>query len=183
MSTNSINYLVLVLLFTTACQPAPELIVETTSSVPVFHPSHEPTKAGALFSDAVQVGNLYFLSGQIGMNQKSRTLVAGGIKAETKQVLENIKEVLAHHGLEMKDVVKVLVILDDIKDFAAFNAIYQEYLPQKPARTTFAAEALAAGALIEIEVVAVREWDLVSEGELDSAIYLSMLVRTFASGG
>lgn len=157
MSTNSISYLVLVLLFTAACQPAAEPVKETTSSVPVFHPSHEATKAAAPYSDVVQVGNLYFLSGQIGMNQQTRTLVAGGIEAETKQVLENIKEVLAHHGLEMKDVVKALVVLDDINDFAAFNGIYQEYFPKKPARTTFAAEALAAGALIEIEVVAVGE--------------------------
>ena len=157
MSTNLISFFALVLLLTTACQPVPEPVIEATSSAPVFHPSHEPTKAKAPFSDAVQVGNLYFLSGQIGMNQQTRTLVTGGIEAETKQALENIKDVLAHHDLEMKDVVKALVVLDNINDFAAFNSIYQEYFPQKPARTTFAAEALAAGALIEIEVVAVRE--------------------------
>lgn len=123
---------------------------------PVFYKSHEPKKATAPFSDAVQVGNMFFLSGQIGMDQKQRTLVTGGIEAETRQTLENIKDVLAHHHLEMTDVVKALVVLDDIKDFAAFNAIYSTYFPQKPARTTFAAEALAAGAKIEIEVIAVK---------------------------
>ena len=132
-------------------------VVEEESSAPIFHPSHEARKAEAPFSDVVQVGNLYFLSGQIGMDHSTRTMVEGGIEAETRQVLENIKAVLAQHDLEMGDVVKALVVLDDIEDFAAFNAIYREYLPQKPARTTFAAEALAAGAKIEIEVVAVKE--------------------------
>ncbi len=129
---------------------------EEVSTIPIFHTSHEPRKAEAPFSDVVQVGNLYFLSGQIGMDHSTRTMVEGGIEAETRQVLENIKAVLAQHELEMGNVVKALVVLDDIEDFAAFNAIYREYLPQKPARTTFAAEALAAGAKIEIEVIAVK---------------------------
>jgi 2-iminobutanoate/2-iminopropanoate deaminase len=77
-------------------------------------------------------------------------------KSETKQTLENIKAVLKQHDMDMSNVVKALVILDSINDFAAFNEIYKAYLPQKPARTTFAAEALAAGAAIEIEVVAVK---------------------------
>ncbi|WP_299215783.1 Rid family detoxifying hydrolase [uncultured Dokdonia sp.] len=131
--------------------------IETTTPIEVtYHASHEPKKATAPFSDAVQVGDLFFLSGQIGMDQTTRTLVEGGIEAETKQTLENIKAVLAHHGMDMSDVVKSLVVLDNIEDFAAFNAIYTTYLPQKPARTTFAAEALAAGAKIEIEVIAVK---------------------------
>lgn len=126
------------------------------AGVPIFHPSHEPAKQQAPFSDAVQVGNTYYLAGQIGMNQKTRTLVPGGIEAETEQTLENIKAVLAHHNLAMTDVVKAMVVLDDIEDFQAFNAIYTQYFPQKPARTTYAAQALAAGAKIEIEVIAVR---------------------------
>ncbi|GAA0873130.1 hypothetical protein GCM10009117_22770 [Gangjinia marincola] len=123
---------------------------------PVFHSSHEPEKKSAPFSDVVQVGDIYYLSGQIGMDHSTRTLVDGGITAETKQALENIKAVLKHHGLELDDVVKATVILDDIQDFSAFNEIYQAYFPQKPARTTFAAEALARGAKIEIEVVAIK---------------------------
>lgn len=125
-------------------------------SKPIFHTSHEPKKQDAPFSDVVQVGNTFYLSGQIGMNHTTRELVPGGIEAETKQTLENIKEVLAHHGLNMVDVVKAMVVLDDINDFTAFNEIYKTYFPQKPARTTFAAEALARGAKIEIEVVAVK---------------------------
>ncbi len=122
----------------------------------IFHKTHEPKKAGAPFSDIVQVGNLYFLSGQVGMDHKTRTLAKGGIEAETKQTLENIKAVLQHHKMDMKDVVKCTVILSDIKDFAAFNKVYKTYFPQKPARTTFAAKGLAVGAKIEIECIAVK---------------------------
>ncbi|WP_432411538.1 RidA family protein [Rasiella sp. SM2506] len=122
---------------------------------PIFHKSHEPKKQDAPFSDVVQVGNMLYLSGQIGMDHYTRELVEGGIEAETKQAFENIRDVLSVHGLNFKDVVKVTVILDDINDFKAFNDIYIQYLSHKPARTTFAVEALARGAKIEIEVVAV----------------------------
>lgn len=123
---------------------------------PIFHKSHEPKKQGSPFSDVVQVGGLYFLSGQVGMDHDTRELVSGGIKTETKQALENIKEVLAQHNLKMTDVIKATVILDDIDDFSSFNAIYTTYFPQKPARTTFAVESLARHAKIEIEVIAVN---------------------------
>jgi 2-iminobutanoate/2-iminopropanoate deaminase len=123
---------------------------------PMYHASHEPKKQNAPFSDVVQVGNTFYLSGQIGMDHTARVLVRGGIEAETKQTLENIKAVLAQHKLAMKDVVKVMVVLDNIEDFTAFNEIYTNYFPQKPARTTFAAEALARGAKIEIEVMAIK---------------------------
>ena len=121
-----------------------------------FHASHLQSRQNTPFSDAVQVGNIFYLSGQIGRDHAAGKLVEGGIEAETRQTLENIKAVLNHHGMDMSNVVKALVILDDIEDFAAFNAIYTTYLPQNPARTTFAAEALAAGAKIEIEVIAVK---------------------------
>jgi len=163
MKTNLLSVLLLSIFFfscetkvTTSVGTDDKKNISETSAEVTYHASHEPKKANAPFSDAVQVGNLYFLSGQIGMDQSTRTLVEGGIEAETKQTLENIKAVLAHHDMDMSNVVKSLVVLDDIEDFAAFNAIYKTYLPQKPARTTFAAEALAAGAKIEIEVIAVK---------------------------
>jgi 2-iminobutanoate/2-iminopropanoate deaminase len=130
--------------------------ISEVKTAPIFHSSHEPKKQDAPFSDAVQVGNVFYLSGQIGMDHKTRTLVKGGIEAETHQTLKNIEAVLRQHKLELTDVIKATVILDTIGDFAAFNQIYKTYLPQKPARTTFAAEALARGAKIEIEVMAVR---------------------------
>lgn len=161
----AVNLMILacVLCGLTSCDTSKEDTKEIISKVkletpetPVFHSSHEPKKQGAPFSDAVQVGNTFYLSGQIGMDHSSRELVEGGIKAETKQALENIKAVLAHHELEMEDVVKATVILDSIEDFSAFNELYTQYFPQKPARTTFAAEALAKGAKIEIEVIAFK---------------------------
>lgn len=148
-----------VFLLTSCSPPTPMAVdseVEKENTSPIFHPSHEPGKANAPYSDIVQVDNLYFLAGQIGKDHATGTLVEGGIEAETRQCLENIKAVLAQHDMTMANVVKALVILDDINDFAAFNEVYKTYLPQKPARTTFAAEALAAGAKIEIEVVAVE---------------------------
>ncbi|MEW7280031.1 RidA family protein [Aquimarina sp. 2201CG1-2-11] len=128
----------------------------TTKNPVVFHKTHEPKKSDAPFSDAVQVGDLFFLSGQIGMDHSVRKLVDGGIVPETKQTLENIKSVLEQHDLQLKDVVKCTVILADIEDFSAFNKIYKTYFPQKPARTTFAAKGLAVGAKIEIECIALR---------------------------
>lgn len=122
----------------------------------IFHKTHEPKKSNAPFSDAVQVGGLFFLSGQVGMDHTTRKLVSGGIKEETKQTLENIKAVLTHHDMDMDDVVKCTVILSDINDFSAFNEVYKTYFPQKPARTTFAAKGLAVGAKIEIECIAAK---------------------------
>lgn len=122
----------------------------------IFHQSHEPKKQNAPFSDAVQAGNLFFLAGQIGMDHSTRTLVSGGIQAETQQAIQNISEVLAQHGMTLDNVVKCTVILANIEDFAAFNEIYTQYFTQKPARTTFAAKDLAANGQIEIDVIAVK---------------------------
>lgn len=122
----------------------------------VFHRSHEVKKRSAPYSDAVQVGDLFFLSGQVGMDHSTRTLVQGGIRAETERTIENIRAVLQHHGMELDNVVKCTVILASMDDFVVFNEIYSRYFPKKPARTTFAASGIAANGRIEIEVVAVR---------------------------
>ncbi len=152
----SLLVLTLALLFV-HCGPNSEAKKEElANNKPIFHASHEPGRANKPFSDAVQVGNLFFLTGQIGLDHSTGDMVDGGIEAETRQILENIKDVLKHHGLEMTDVVKATVILDTISEFAAFNSIYEGYFPQKPARTTFAAETLARDAKIEIEVIAVK---------------------------
>ena len=122
----------------------------------IFHASHEPLKANAPFSDVVEYGNMYFLAGQIGMDHSTRTMVEGGIKAETKQVIMNIKDVLAQRGLTLDHVVKCMVVLSTMEDFQAFNEVYTQYFTKKPARTTFAASGLARNAAVEIEVIAIR---------------------------
>jgi 2-iminobutanoate/2-iminopropanoate deaminase len=124
---------------------------------PLFHKSHYPKKAAAPFSDAVEANGFLFLSGQIGMDHNSRELVEGGVVPETKQAIENIREVLELHDSNLSQVIKVSVILKDIKDFAAFNRVYVTYFKHQPARTTFAASGLAKDAQIEIEVVAVKQ--------------------------
>jgi len=126
------------------------------STAIIFHKSHEPKKQNAPFSDVVQAGNMYFLAGQIGMNHTTRTLVEGGVQAETEQAIKNIQAVLAEHGMTLDNVVKCTVILADIEDFAAFNEIYIQFFTKKPARTTFAAKGIAANGSIEIDVVAVK---------------------------
>ncbi|RCT55956.1 RidA family protein [Winogradskyella sp. KYW1333] len=121
-----------------------------------FHKSHEPSRANVSYSDAVETDDMLFLTGQIGKDHKKGALVFGGIEAETKQVIENIEDVLEHHGLSLDHVVKCTVILKDINDFKAFNSVYTTYFTKKPARTTFAAAGLAGGASIEIDVIAAK---------------------------
>ena len=122
----------------------------------IFHKSHEPSRANVPFSDAVETDDLLFLTGQIGKDHKKGQLVSGGIEAETKQAIENIKAVLEHHNLDLDNVVKCTVILKDINDFKAFNSVYIQYFKKKPARTSFAASDLAGGASIEIDVIAAK---------------------------
>lgn len=120
-----------------------------------FHKSHEESRQNVPFSDAVQVDNLYFLTGQIGKNHKTGKM-AVGIEAETTQVLKNIEDVLAQHEMTLENVVKCTVILANIDDFGKMNGIYRQFFTDNlPARTTFAAN-LVAGASIEIEVVAAK---------------------------
>lgn len=129
---------------------------ESTSTVK-HHKSHEKSRQNVPFSDAVQVDNLYFLTGQIGKNHKTGKIVEGGIEAETNQTLLNIKDVLKQHNLTLNDVVKCTVVLSDINDFSKMNGIYRIFFKENlPARTTFAAN-LVAEAKIEIEVVAARK--------------------------
>ena len=126
-------------------------------SIVKHHKSHENSRQNVPFSDAVQIDNLFFLTGQIGKNHKTGKIVDGGIEAETTQTLKNIEAVLKHHKLTLKDVVKCTVILADIDDFSDMNTIYRTFFTDNlPARTTFAAN-LVANAKIEIEVIAVRK--------------------------
>ena len=125
-----------------------------TSVVSVIHGPGEVL--GLPFSSAVRVGDLLFLSGQIGNVLGTRQLVDGGITGQTRQALENIKTVLAFAGSSLDRAVKCTVFLADIQDFAAMNAVYATYFPKDPpARSTVAASGLAGGARVEIECIAV----------------------------
>jgi 2-iminobutanoate/2-iminopropanoate deaminase len=108
-----------------------------------------------VFSPAIRTGNLVFLSGQIGVRPGTREIVDGGIEAETRQTLENIRSLLEEIGLGMEDVVKCSVFLTNMEDYAPMNEVYLEYFPQDPpARSALAATGLALGARVEIECIA-----------------------------
>ena len=110
------------------------------------------------YSQAVRVGDMLFTSGQIPTDPKTGAFVPGGITEQTTQVLENLKAILAHAGLDLVHVVKTTVFLKDMKDFAAMNEVYAKYLAPAgtvpPARSTVQVAALPKDAMVEIEVIA-----------------------------
>ena len=110
---------------------------------------------GLPFSSAVRVGDMLYLSGQIGTLPGTRDLAPGGVAEEARQTLENIKSVLEYAGSSMDQVVKCTVFLLDINDYAAVNEVYATYFPtDPPARSALAATGLALGSQVEIECFA-----------------------------
>jgi reactive intermediate/imine deaminase len=111
--------------------------------------------AGLPFSEAVRVGNLLFLSGQLGRDA-SGCVVPGGIAAETRQTMENIQAALQRHGSSLDRIVKATVFMADMNEWAEMNRVYVTYFPDHlPARSALGANGLALGARVEIECIAV----------------------------
>ena len=107
------------------------------------------------YSQAIQVGNLLYTSGQIPIDPATGQIVEGGIEAQTRQSLLNVQAILKEAGVTMGSVVKTTVFMADMNDFPAMNAVYAEFFTQPfPARSAVAVKTLPKGALIEIEVVA-----------------------------
>lgn len=107
------------------------------------------------FSDAVRVGDMLYLSGQLGTDSSGH-LVQGGVGPETRQALENIAAVLGRHGATLDNVVKCTVMLADIGEWAAMNEVYVTFFPShKPARSAFGTTGLALGGRLELECMAV----------------------------
>lgn len=114
------------------------------------------TALGLPFSEIVRVGDTLYLSGQMGNLPGTLMLAQGGMQAQAQQALENIRDALAAHGFGMEQVVKCTVMLADMNDWPAFNAVYTRFFtPPYPARSAFGASALALGARLEIEAIAV----------------------------
>lgn len=112
-------------------------------------------KAIGPYEQAIRANGWVFTAGQIPIDPKTGNLVEGGVGAQTRQVLENLKSVLAASGSSLEQVVKATVFLKDMGDFAAMNEVYAEYFgDSKPARSTVAVAALPRGALVEIDLVA-----------------------------
>jgi 2-iminobutanoate/2-iminopropanoate deaminase len=116
----------------------------------------EPTLNGQRlpFSNAVRAGDTVYLSGALGLGSDGK--LPPGIEAQARQTMDNIAETLKSAGLGWGDVVKCTVMLDDMADWPAFNAVYRTYFPDNkfPARSAFGADGLALGALLEVECIA-----------------------------
>ena len=115
---------------------------------------------GALgpYSQAVEIDNLVYTSGQLGSCPQSGELADGG-KAQTKQALENVKAILEEAGLGMNNIIKTLVFIQDMNDFGAVNEVYAEYINGDvlPARSCVEVAKLPKGGLVEIEVIALKK--------------------------
>jgi 2-iminobutanoate/2-iminopropanoate deaminase len=109
------------------------------------------------YSVGVEAGNFVFTAGQLGLDPTSGDLVAGGIEAQTRQALTNIRNILEAAGLSMDAVIKTTVFLRDMQEFNAMNSVYGEFFKvDPPARTTVQVAALPKNAAIEIEVIAIQ---------------------------
>ena len=115
----------------------------------VFGTSHVP------LSPAVRAGDFVYVSGQVPVDAQGN-IVAGGIKEQTRRVLENVKAALALAGATMEEVVKTTVWLEDARDFGAFNTVYARHFPRNPPARTTVESRLMIDIKIEVEAVAYR---------------------------
>ena len=121
----------------------------------VIRPAKAPN-IGLPFSPGIRIGNTLYVAGHLGRDPVSSKLVTGGIEAETRQSLNNIRDVLRTAGMDLKDVASVTVYITSFADFARFNAVYREYFPtDPPARATVQVAALNDGAQVELQMIAV----------------------------
>ena len=107
------------------------------------------------YSQGYIAGNTLYLSGQIAINPETSEFMAGTIEEQTERVMQNISALLCEAGYTFDDVVKTTCFIDDMQDFAKFNAIYAKYFTSKPARSCVQAK-LPKGALCEVEIIAVK---------------------------
>lgn len=126
------------------------------SSRQVVRPERFPN-TGLPYSPGILVGDTLYLSGQLGRDPATATLVPGGIEAETRQALTNLREVLRAAGMDYGDVVSVTAFIADFADFPKFNDVYREvFASDPPARATVQVAGLNLGARVEIQMIAVR---------------------------
>ncbi len=124
--------------------------------IKAIHSDQAPRAVGP-YSQAISAGDFVFCSGQIPLDPATGKLVGGGIEAQTRRVLQNLKAVLEATGSDLAHVVKTTVFLTDMGNFQAMNAVYAEFFPtHPPARSTIAVRGLPLGALVEIEAIAVQ---------------------------
>lgn len=120
---------------------------------------HTPNAPAAIgpYSQAIEAGSTIYVSGQLPIDPATGAFAGNGIASQTRQSLTNIKNILAEAGTDMSAVVKTTVMLADIADFAAMNAVYAEFFSAPyPARAAYQVACLPKNALVEIECVAVK---------------------------
>jgi reactive intermediate/imine deaminase len=130
-----------------------------------YHPMAPLDGHAMPFSEAVRVGDLLYLAGQLGNVPGTLRLVAGGIAPETRQMMENIRAILERHGSSLDRVIKCTVFLADMHEWTEFNATYRQYFGrQLPARSALGANGLALAARVEMECIAVVAPRVETEG-------------------
>ncbi len=118
--------------------------------------TEQAPKALGPYSQAIRTGELIFCAGQAGLDPATGKLVEGGVQAETRQVLRNLGSVLAAAGSSLSRVVKTTVFMTNLDEFRSMNEVYAEFFPSAPpARSTVQVSRLPAGAVVEIEAIAV----------------------------
>lgn len=122
-------------------------------SIKSIHTAHAPAAIGP-YSQAYTAGEFLFTSGQGGLLPESGKVVNGGIEAQAEQTMKNLQAILAQAGTDFSRVVKANCYLADMKDFAAFNGVYEKFFVSKPARTCVAVRELPLGILCEVEIIA-----------------------------
>ena len=123
----------------------------------VVHTTRAPKAVGP-YSQAVEIDGTLYISGQIPMDPETGEIVKGGIREQTKQVLENIRAILNAAGYSPHDVVKSTCLLSDMRNFQVMNEVYESFYPvDPPARAAFQVAKLPLDVMIEIETIAVKQ--------------------------
>jgi 2-iminobutanoate/2-iminopropanoate deaminase len=136
--------------------PGDEAAAQSTTARRVIRPEKAPN-TGLPFSPGILAGNTLYVAGHLGRDPVTSKLVQGGIEAETRQSIANIRAVLQSAGMDLKNVASVTVYITNFSEFARFNTVYREFFPtDPPARATVQVAALNDGARVELQMIAVR---------------------------
>lgn len=122
----------------------------------VIHTTNAPQAVGP-YSQAIEINDMLFISGQIPINPKTGKIIEGGVTEQTEQVMQNIEAILTEAGYTFNDVIKSTCLLNDMDNFAAMNEVYGKYYPQDPpARAAYGVVKLPLGVMVEIETIAAK---------------------------
>ena len=151
-----ITFLISVFLIAGCAQPQTEQVAPAPAERKVIVSEGAPPAIGP-YSQAIQVGDMLFLAGQVGLDPATRTLVEGGVEAETRRAMDNLKAILEEAGFTMGDVVQAQVFLADLNDYATMNEVYGSYFAtMPPGRAAVQVARLPLDARVEIMMTAVR---------------------------